>query len=121
VCAHDATAAGLAAALKRLMAPTAPPTALLVPNAFHCLAVVSGLAQLGWRVPSQVSVISRDEDPFLSFLVPEPARYVASPRAYARSLLPPVLELLEGEAVSQRGWRLMPEFVRGASLGPAPR
>jgi DNA-binding LacI/PurR family transcriptional regulator len=82
--------------------------------------VVSGLAELGRRVPAEVSVISRDEDPFLSVVVPAPARYVASPRAYARSLLQPVVELLEGGAVSQRAVRLMPQFVRGASIGPAP-
>ena len=120
ICQHDATAPGLMRALRRLFDHATPPTALLVPNAFHCLAIVTGLAQLGWRVPGQVSVISRDEDPFLAFLVPEPARYVASPRAFARSLLQPVLELLEGDAVSQRAVRLMPQFVRGASLAPAP-
>jgi len=120
LCLHDGTAAGIVTALKRLMAPPTPPTGLLVANAVHNLAVMGALAQLGWRVPQQVSVISRDEDPFLSFVVPEPARYVASPRAYARSLLQPVLELLEGGAVNQRAVRLMPQFVRGASIGPAP-
>jgi LacI family transcriptional regulator len=120
VCRLDASAAGILPALKRLMAQKPAPTALLVVNAHHCLAVASGLAALGWRVPAQVSIISRDEDPFLTFLVPTPARYVTSPRAYARGLLQPVLELLEGGAVTQRSWRLMPEFVRGASIGPAP-
>jgi DNA-binding LacI/PurR family transcriptional regulator len=120
ICRHDATAASITQALKRLMTPPAPPTALVVSNAYHCLAVVSGLARLGWRVPEQVSVISRDKDPFLAFLVPEVARYVTSPQALARSLLHPVLELLESGAVSKRAAWLMPQFVRGASLGPAP-
>jgi LacI family transcriptional regulator len=119
VCSHDATAGGIALALRRLMGGTSRPTALLVTNAYHYLTVVSALASLGVPVPGQVSVISRDEDPFLSFLVPEPARYVCSPRAFARSLLQPVLELLEAGAVTQRGWRLVPRFVRGASVGPA--
>lgn len=120
VCRHDATAAGIRQALKRLMAPPDRPTALLVPNALHCLAVVSGLAQLGLQVPKEVSVISRDEDPFLSFVMPEPSRYVASPRAYARNLVLPVVELLGGGSVSKRAVSLMPRFVRGASIGPAP-
>ncbi len=120
ICRHNATAASITQALKRLMAPSAHPTALVVPNSYHCLAVVSGLARLGWRVPEQVSVISRDEDPFLSFLVPEVARYVVSPHARARSLLQPVLELLEGGTVSKRAAWLMPQFVRGASVGPVP-
>ena len=60
----------------------------------------------------------RDDDPFLAFLVPEVARYVVSPRVFARSLLPQVLELLQNGAVSsRRAVRLMPRFVRGASIG----
>ena len=117
---HDGTTTDITQALKRLVLRPPASTALLVANAHHCLTVVSGLAELGRRVPKDVSVVSRDEDAFLSFLVPEPARYVASPRAFARSLLQPVLELLEGGAVSQRALRLMPRFERGASIGPAP-
>jgi LacI family transcriptional regulator len=120
ICRHDGTAADITQSLKRLTLHPPVPSALLVANAYHYLTIVSSLAELGQRVPKDVSVISRDEDTFLSFLVPEPARYVASPRAFARTLLQPVLELLEGSAVSQRAVRLMPRFVRGASIGPAP-
>jgi DNA-binding LacI/PurR family transcriptional regulator len=119
ICHPDGTPAGIAQLLARLMRQTPAPTALLVANAFQCLAVVSGLTALSRRVPADVSIISRDDDAFLSFLMPEPARYVASPRAFARSLLHPVLELLENSAVTRRGVRLMPRFVRGASLAPA--
>ncbi len=108
MCHHDATVAGIA------------PAALLVANAYHYLAVVSQLAQLGRLAPRDFSIISRDEDPFLSLLAPEPARYMASPRALAKSLLQPVLELLESGSVGQRSVRLMPQFVRGASIAMAP-
>lgn len=120
ICHHHGTAADITQSLKRLASHSPAPTALLVANAYHCLTVVTALAELGQRVPADVSVISRDEDPFLSFVVPEPARYVASPQAFARSLLQPVLELLGGGAVSQRALRLMPRFVRGASIAAAP-
>ena len=118
VCHHDATSAGIAHALRRLLAQRQAPTALLVANAYHYLAVVSRLAQLGRLAPRDFSIISRDEDPFLTFLAPEPARYVASPRALAKSLLRPVMELLEQGAVSQRAARLMPQFIRGGTVGP---
>jgi hypothetical protein len=40
----------------------------------------------------------------------------------AKSLLRPVLELLEGNAVTQRASLIMPEFFRGESIaGPATR
>ncbi len=119
VCHHDATVPGIARAVRRLIAQPPAPTALLVANAYHYLAVVSQLAQLGRLAPRDFSIISRDEDPFLNFLAPEPARYVASPRAFAKSLLQPALELLESGAVSQHAVRLMPQFVRGASIATA--
>ena len=120
LCHHDATVAGIVQSLRRLGAQKPKPTALLVANAYHCLAVVSGLAAMGVRVPADISVISRDEGSFLTFLLPTLARYVADPRAFARSLQQPVLELLEGGVVTQRALRLMPEFVRGESIGRAP-
>lgn len=112
---HDGTVAGITLALRRLLDRAPSPTALLVPNAYHYLTVASRLAQLGRRVPQEVSLISRDEDPFLSFVVPAPARYVVNPRSMARSLLAAVLEVLDGQPVSQRGVRLMPEFFKGES------
>jgi DNA-binding LacI/PurR family transcriptional regulator len=119
VCHHDATVTGMVHLLKRLTEQKPAPTALLVTNAYHALTIMSGLARIEWRVPTEVSVISRDEDPFLPFLVPSPARYVTRPQLYARSLLQPVLDLLEGRAVTQRAALLMPEFVRGETVAPA--
>lgn len=118
VCYHDTTVSSIVAALRRLMEQKPPPTALLVANAYHYLTVVSRLAQAGVRVPAEVSVVSRDEDPFLSFLVPAPARYVASPHTMAKTLLRPVLELLEGGVVTHRSIRIMPDFIKGETLGP---
>ena len=117
---HNGTVAGICLALRRLMERKPAPTALLAANAYHYLAVVSRLAQLGWRVPQDVSVVSRDEDPFLSFMVPTPTRYAASPHTMAKTLIRPMLEVLEGGAVTHRSVRIMPEFIRGETLG-APR
>ena len=115
---HDATVAGIASTLRRLTEQRVPPTAMLVANAYHYLTVASKLAQMGWLVPRDVSLVSRDEDPFLAFLVPAPARYVASPHVLAQSLLHPVLELLKGETVTQTAVRIMPDFIRGESVAP---
>lgn len=57
---HDATAPGIMATVKRLLQRKPAPTALLVINVFHYLTIVSGLAQMGRRIPEDVSVISRD-------------------------------------------------------------
>ncbi len=118
---HDATVTGISAALRRLMDQKPPPTALLVANAYHYLTVVGRLAQAGWRVPEDVSVVSRDEDPFLDFLVPTPARYSVSAHMMARTLLRPVLELLEGGMVTHRAIRIMPDFNKGETLAAASK
>ncbi len=113
---HDGTVAGIANALRRLMSSKSPPTAALVANAYHYLTVVSRLAQLDVRVPQDMSVISRDEDPFLSFLVPSPSRYAINARALSKSLVEPIWELLDHRPVARLTVRLMPEFTRGDSI-----
>jgi LacI family transcriptional regulator len=118
VCRHDGSVTGIDHALRRLMEQSLPPTAMLVANANHYLTVVSTLALMGRRVPQDVSVISRDDAPFLSYLVPTPARYTAGVQVLTRSLLRLVLQILSGDLTAQRGIRLMPEFIRGGSLAP---
>ena len=113
---HDETVAGVAQAVRRIMKLKPEPTALLVVHPHYYLAVASRLAQSGVRIPEEISMISRDDDPFLSFIVPVPARYVVSPHLMAKSLLRPVLELLEGNVVTQRASLIMPEFLRGESM-----
>jgi DNA-binding LacI/PurR family transcriptional regulator len=113
---QEPTVAGLCNTLRRLMEQKPPPTALLVANPHYFLTVVTRLGQMGWRVPHDISVLSRDDEPFLSFVVPEPGRYLTSPYTLAKSLLRPVLEQLEGGVVTHRAIRIMPDFIRGDSL-----
>jgi len=89
ICRHDATADGIARVLDRLLARRPAPTALLVANAYHYLAVVSRLAQLGRLAPRDFSIISRDDDLFLTFLAPEPARYVGTLARWRRACCDP--------------------------------
>jgi LacI family transcriptional regulator len=93
------------------------PTALLVSNGASYLTVISALAQRKLRVPQDVSVLSRDDEPFLHFLVPKPAYYAANPHTFAKRLLKPVVQSLAGEAVIPRNTRILPKFTKGGSLG----
>jgi DNA-binding LacI/PurR family transcriptional regulator len=113
---HDGTMAGISRAIERLRKLEQAPTGLLVTQPHFYLAAAGRLAQGGVRVPRDMSMISRDDDPFLAFVVPAPARYIVSPHVMAKSLLRPVLELLGGDPISQRAARIMPEFFRGESL-----
>jgi LacI family transcriptional regulator len=113
---HDASPAGIAATVKRLMTRQPTPTALLVNNAFHYLTVVGALAKLGYRVPEDVSVVSRDGEPCFSYLIPSPTHYAIDPRRFARSLMGPVLQLLQGDPIAKRTVHIMPEFQPGQSV-----
>lgn len=113
---HDDAVSSITLAVARLLKLEPRPTALLVVHPHYYLAVASRLAQAGVRVPQDISMVSRDDDPFLSFMAPAPARYMAKPHAIAKSLLRPVLEILDGHPVSQRASLLMPQFVRGESI-----
>lgn len=117
---HESTPASVCSVVRRMREQPHAPTALLVVNPYYYLTVTSRLAQMGVRVPQEMSIISRDEDPFLSFLVPIPTRYVVSPHIMAKTLLRPVIELLEGRVVTQRASRIMPEFIRGDSVARPP-
>lgn len=113
---HDETVAGVALAVRRLLKLTPRPTGVMVVNPYHYLAVTSRLAEGGVRVPQEMSILSRDDDPFLAYVSPVPARYAVNPHVMAKALLRPVLERIEGSAVSQPAGRIMPEFVRGESV-----
>ncbi|MBL9203007.1 MAG: substrate-binding domain-containing protein [Opitutaceae bacterium] len=118
---HEPTVEHLGQAVQRLMQQARRPTALLVASSNYYLTVATRLAQLGLRVPRDVSLISRDEDPFLPFVLPAPARYHTHPHDFAKRLLRVVLELIEGGSVAQRQIRIVPEFFRGESLAAPPR
>lgn len=116
LCQHDGSPTGILAALRRLLKTWDRPTGLVVTQAYHALAVISGLAGLGYRVPEDISVISRDDDPFFAYLHPEPCRYSADPKDFARRILPAALELLDGQPPSRRAEWSMPRFIRGNTL-----
>lgn len=116
ICQHEGTVKSIGQAIRRLMAQRPMPTALLVANAYHFLTVSSNLTQLGLRVPEDVSLLSRDDDMFLSYLVPTPSRYVTNPQVFAKLLLRPVLEILANGNPTQQEVKLMPDFVQGGTI-----
>lgn len=117
---HDHSAASLSRVLNRLLDMPNPPTALLVSNSATYLTVISVLAQRCLRVPGDISVVPRDDEPFLSFLVPAPSRYTGSANVYAKKILKPLMQVLHGEAVSPRGTRIIPSYTKGGSLAVMP-
>ncbi|MES2693142.1 MAG: substrate-binding domain-containing protein [Verrucomicrobiota bacterium] len=97
-----------------------PPTAVLVMTAGRCLGIHGCLAQLGLRVPGDVSLLCRSSGTFFEHMVPTPAHYEFSPDEYAALLAHHVLAKFKGSPPGDQAHQLMPKFVRGESLGRAP-
>jgi DNA-binding LacI/PurR family transcriptional regulator len=117
---HPATVRGLCAALERLFARTAAPTGLFVFHARNFLTVLGWLQRRGLQVPKDVSVICRDDEPFLEAVLPSPARYELRVSNFARKIFRLVLAMTQRSGGEPRQYRVMPTFRRGDSLGKAP-
>jgi len=82
------------------------------------------LQRRGSRLPEDVTIISRDHEPFLESVVPSVARYVISAENMAHRISAAVLEMVRTGLVSATNYQIMPEFTPGDTLGPgsaAPR
>jgi LacI family transcriptional regulator len=118
---HDGTVDGAYGALRRLFGLAKPPTAVLVAQSSFYLTTIAFLAERGLRVPKDVSLMSRDDETFLNYLKPEPARYAGNPKVYAKRLLLQLQLAFAGETGAHTIHRIEPKYLPGASLGPAPQ
>lgn len=105
--------------IDRLFAVRQPPTAIIVCRTHHYAAVATRLLETGRCIPGDVALICRGEDVFLRFLSPTPAFYRVNVEQLARSLFRSVLRVVGGATRFDEQHRLVPEFVPGASAGPA--
>jgi Transcriptional regulators len=106
--------------LRHLQQLRIPPTGLLLSNSFSYLTALSFFAQQGLRVPHDISLISRDEEPFFSHLHPAPTRYSISPAKFAAAIRQAIKRVLEGSTPRRFDVRIMPDFIKGASVA-APK
>ena len=120
VMTHQDTPASVIAGLRRVCAQTPAPTALFVLRADHLATVQTWLLGQGYHIPGQISLISRDDESFLHHLHPEPARYRRSAETFAKKLARLVISCGEGRSARGTSPLLMPEFLRGETLGPVP-
>jgi DNA-binding LacI/PurR family transcriptional regulator len=119
VCTPMRSAPSIIRQVQRLLARQDPPTGLLLSNSYAYLTVLSYLGSLGLRVPRDMSVVSRDEETFLRFMHPTPTYYSTPAAKFAQALHQALKRLLAGDR-SAFAIRIMPDLVRGESVGPAP-
>ncbi|MBL9200184.1 MAG: substrate-binding domain-containing protein [Opitutaceae bacterium] len=115
---HDGSLPQIEARLRRLAQLAERPTALFVTKSHAVPAALTILPRLGLEIPRDLSVICREDDPFLGFLVPAVARYSSDASAIARKLARALTRLAAGQPARATHERIMPRFVDGHSLGP---
>lgn len=107
-------------ALRVILTDAQRPTAIFAFQGAHAATALTYLSQQGVSVPAQMSLLSRDHEPFLAHLVPEPARYERQPEVFAKKLAHLVTALGDGVPPKKAQHLLMPTFARGETLGGAP-
>ncbi|MBL9200574.1 MAG: substrate-binding domain-containing protein [Opitutaceae bacterium] len=108
--------AGIEAAVRRLLARDAAPTALFIARARDYLSVVCALGRLRLRVADDVSLLLRDDEPFLQALLPPPNRYAFSPQVFARRMNRLVADVLAKDPPAPRHVSVLPTYVPGGSV-----
>ena len=104
--------------LRRLLSLQSPPSGFLFCDGFSYLTAQTYMNSLGYLIPRDISMISEDEGPFLSHMLPEPTRYTTNAEKFAKAMSRAITQVLKNQAPGDFKIRIMPEFIRGASLGP---
>lgn len=113
---HDGSVESVSRLLNRMLDVAASPTALIIANPAYYLTTVTLLAQRRLRVPQDISLISRDDDRYLSFVTPSPARYTCNPKTFAKKLMHPLLLQISGERILHHSYRIDSQYVPGESV-----
>jgi LacI family transcriptional regulator len=116
----DDDAAALCRQVDRHLHSARPPTAFIICRTHHYATVATRVLETGRRVPTDVSLICRGEDPFLHFLSPTPAFYRVNVETLARTLFRSVLRVIAGGTLPTKQHRVLPQFIPGPSAGRAP-
>ena len=113
---HDSSAESVGRAVRRLFQRSPYPTGLFVGHSQTYLSAASSLSLLGRRVPDDLSLVAREDDPFLDALLPAPARYHANSARYAGQIHRALLALRAGQLVDNSVRPIVPEFSPGRSI-----
>jgi DNA-binding LacI/PurR family transcriptional regulator len=113
---HQESPASLISAVDRALASASPPSAFIVARSVHVLTVITHLQRSGYRLPTDIAIISRDDDAFLDHVVPQVARYAADPAKFAKRLAKLVLQLADTGRTTSQPARLMPEWIKGETV-----
>lgn len=117
----EETPAAIVRTLQRVMGTANRPTALLMAHANSYATAATWLVERGFRIPADVSLLCREDDSFLQFLVPRPACYQYSPRNFALKISSLVHQLIKLPAKPATEVYITPRYTPGGSVGAPAR
>jgi DNA-binding LacI/PurR family transcriptional regulator/biotin operon repressor len=94
------------------------PTALFSMRPALTIALIVQVMESGFRVPQDVSIISRDSHLLLETALPELTRYSSTAKTLALRAVKIAMKIIAGREVPPNPGFVTPIFVRGATLGP---
>ncbi len=103
-----------------MLARSSRPTGWLVPTPYF-LTMMVYLLKNKVRIPEEVSLVCRDSELYHQNITPVPTRYWTDMRIKAKQVGNLVQHLLTNTNAPSEVRLVMPEFLPGETLGPAPR
>jgi len=113
---HDGTPQGFVDLLARLFKNrNSFPTGLLISYVHFYVLAQTWLSQSRFRIPDDVSLVSRDSNELIDYLRPVPCHYRYNTEVAQRRIVRTILSLIKGNPV-KRAILTLPEFNEGETL-----
>ncbi len=113
---HDGNVESICRTIDRLIGGRPPVDGLLIAKPTHVITTICHLLRRGVRIPDDISVVSRDDDPALDSLVPCVSRYQTDPAGFARKVAQLTIDTLHDESRRTASKRFIPRFLPGRTL-----
>lgn len=118
---YDDSIEAICRTLNRLFQSHDKPTAILIARSEAVLTAITHLGRIGIKIPDHVSLVARDEEPYLTHIVPQITRYSLKPRTYATKIMRAIQQSLVGNSLPPAIVRLVPTLLPGKTLARIAR
>lgn len=113
---HDDSVPGLLRAMDASFLRRNPADAMIVARPSYALLALTYLQKKGCRIPKDVALIARTDDPMLDFATPRISCYRADAEIFGHQLADALLAVVAGGFGWQRTTRQLPVFMRGETV-----
>lgn len=113
---HEDDVGQFVACLLRFLKKPQRPTAIIIANSYFCSTVLTVLLRDGYHVPADISIVCRDDDLILQYLVPSPAHYTISVDQFASKLARSIHQLCEEGMLRKPHTFIVPTFHQGETI-----